>query len=320
MGMDKAPALRERFQGCLLGLAIGDGLGARFEGQAAENIRERYPSVDALIRNPPNNELWYTDDTQMMIGVAETLVENHEIVENRLCAAFVSNHVPSRGYGRGTRKVLEAMEDGKDFRQVANKNFPGGSLGNGAAMRVAPVGLLFRDDIARLSEQAKASALPTHQHPLGIEGAQILAFAVALASRGESFDRASFFAELLTRCATDGFSQKLAAAATTTSFDQVSSLGNGIEALDSVPTAIACFSLAPQSYATAVGSAVLLGGDTDTIAAMTGAMAGAYVGVTAIPSHLLSMLEDQVKGRTYIAGLADELHERYEGIHASRDC
>ena len=71
--MEPRPTTRERFQGCLLGLAIGDGLGARFEGQRAEHIRTRYPTVRALIDNPPNNELWYTDDTQMMIGVAETL-------------------------------------------------------------------------------------------------------------------------------------------------------------------------------------------------------------------------------------------------------
>jgi poly(ADP-ribose) glycohydrolase ARH3 len=319
MNMDKAPSLRERFQGCLLGLAIGDGLGARFEGQAAENIRGRYPSADTLIRNPPNKELWYTDDTQMMIGVAETLVENREINEERLCAAFVLNYVPSRGYGRGTRKVLEAMEDGKDYRLVAAANFPGGSLGNGAAMRVAPIGLFLRYDAARVTEQARASAIPTHQHPLGIKGAQVLAHAIALASRDETFDRAAFFAELIARCATEQFREKLAAAARMTSFDEVATLGNGIEALGSVPTAIACFSLAPQSFTTAVGSAILLGGDADTIGAMTGAIAGAFLGVAAIPSHLLNMLEDQVKGRTYIAGLADKLHERYEGDHATRD-
>ena len=153
--------------------------GLRFEGQTAEHIRARYPTVDALISNPPNNELWYTDDTQMMIGVAETLAEHHAILEDRLCAAFVANYVPSRGYGRGSRKVIEAMEDGKDYRHVASQVFPGGSLGNGAAMRVAPVGLLFREDHDRLWEQARLSALPTHLHPLGIEGAQVLALAVS---------------------------------------------------------------------------------------------------------------------------------------------
>src|SRR5258708_34607628 len=116
----------------------------------------------------------------MAIGVAEALIECGEIVEEKLCAAFVANYVPSRGYGRGVRVVLEAMEEGRDYRQVAAEHFPGGSFGNGAAMRVASVGLLFRDDRPRLGEQARLSALPTHVHPLGLQGAQILALAGAL--------------------------------------------------------------------------------------------------------------------------------------------
>ena len=281
--MENQPTTRDRFRGCLLGLAIGDGLGARFEGQPAAFVRGRYPTVRELIDNPPNNELWYTDDTQMAIGVAETLAEHHEIIEEKLCAAFVSNYVPSRGYGRGARKVLEAMEDGKDHRQAAATVFPGGSHGNGAAMRVAPVGLLFRDDCDRVWEQARASALPTHVHPLGIEGAQLLALAVAMASRARTLDRGTFFSELISRCVSDEFRRKLSTASETTSFDSVASLGNGIEALESVPTAIACFALAPMSYETAVAQTVFLGGDTDTIAAMTGALSGAFLAEARFP-------------------------------------
>jgi poly(ADP-ribose) glycohydrolase ARH3 len=310
--MEQRLPTRERFQGCLLGLAIGDSLGARFEGQPAEHIRARYPTVRDLIDNPPNNELWYTDDTQMAIGVAETLVDQHAIVEDKLCAAFVCNYVPSRGYGRGSRKVLEAMEDGKDHRQVAATVFPGGSHGNGAAMRVAPVGLFFRDDHNRVWEQARASALPTHVNPLGIEGAQALALAVAMASQSQTLVRGMFFAELISRSVSAEFRLKLATASEMTSFDEVAALGNGIEALESVPTAIACFVLAPMSYETAVAHAVFLGGDTDTIAAMTGALSGAFLGVKAIPGHLLQMLEDQGKGRTYIAALSDKLYDAYE--------
>jgi poly(ADP-ribose) glycohydrolase ARH3 len=312
MSTELRPTLRERFQGCLLGLAVGDALGARFEGQPTEFIRARYPTVDALINNPPNNELWYTDDTQMMIGVAETLAEHREIAQDQLCAAFVANYVPSRGYGRGARKVLEAMEDGKDYRQVAANVFPGGSRGNGAAMRVAPVGLVFRDYFDRVWDQARASSLPTHVHPLGIEGAQVLALAVAIASRLETFDRAAFFAELISRCVTNEFKQKLAVGAAAMTFDEAVALGNGIEASESVPTAIACFAIAPSSFETAVANAVFLGGDTDTIAAMTGAISAAFLGVNAIPDRLLQILEDQGKGRTYISILADRLHAVYE--------
>ena len=245
-------------------------------GSPPNTFGPRFPTVRELIDKPPNGELWYTDDTQMMIGVAETLVEHRAIVEDRLCAAFVANYVPSRGYGRGARKVLEAMEDGKDHRLVAATVLPGGSHGNGAAMRVAPVGLLFRDDGDRVWEQARASALPTHVHPLGVEGAQLLALPVALASQQQTFDRHWFFAELVSRCVTAEFREKLTAGSGMVSIDEVAALGNGIQALESVPTAIACFAVAPTSFETAVANAVFLGGDTDTIAAMTGAVAGAF--------------------------------------------
>ena len=136
--------LVERFQGALIGLTIGDALGGKFEGQTQSHIISRITSLDALI-NYPAKALWYTDDSQMMIGVAETLQKHQRIMEFSLCAAFVENYMPSRGYGRGARAIIEAMEEGRDYQFVANNIFPGGSYGNGAAMRVAPIGLFFRD-------------------------------------------------------------------------------------------------------------------------------------------------------------------------------
>ena len=68
--------------------------------------------------------------------------------------------------------VIEAIAEGGDWRRIAASHFPGGSLGNGAAMRVAPIGLLFNHDLDRVMVEARLSALPTHIHPLGIEGAQ----------------------------------------------------------------------------------------------------------------------------------------------------
>ena len=168
--MSRYIPLLERFQGCLLGLAVGDALGGRFEGQSPERIAERFPTPDALLTTTIFDRLDYTDDTQMAIGVAETLVENLEILEERLCHYFTINYLPSRGYGFGARAVLDAMEEGRDYRQVAAEHFPGGSFGNGAAMRVAPVGLFFHHDLEAVWEQARLSALPTHVHPLGIEG------------------------------------------------------------------------------------------------------------------------------------------------------
>lgn len=305
--MAKGLSLEDRFAGCLLGLAIGDALGSHFEGQPSDWIQRRYADAKALIENPPEAPWHYTDDTQMAIGVAEALLKDHEIVQDSLCEAFVTNYVPSRGYGRGARVVLDAMQEGQDYKHWTNELFPGGSFGNGAAMRVAPVGLLFHRDTDRLWEQARLSSLPTHVHPLGIEGAQLIALAVALCLRDQPFDRMGFLAELQARSVTSEFRQRLSIAERVQSRDDLLQLGNGIAAQDSAVTSIACFTLWPESYDQVIANAILIGGDTDTIAAMVGAISGAYLGVDAIPKHFLDRLEDDYKGRTYIMELAQRL-------------
>src|SRR5207244_12204525 len=108
----------------------------------------------------------------------------------------------------------------------AATHLPGGSFGNGAAMRVAPVGLLFRDRPDELWEQARLSALPTHTHPLGIEGAQLLAAAVAHASKATAFDRKAFYRELLGVATTEEFRWALGVAAELKPSDPVSGLGS----------------------------------------------------------------------------------------------
>jgi poly(ADP-ribose) glycohydrolase ARH3 len=304
--------LHDRFSGCLLGMAIGDALGGRFEGQSAEAIGSRFSSVAALMAYP-SDELWYTDDTQMAIGVAQTLVSEGQIREEILCRNFASNYVPSRGYGRGARAVIEAMEEGKDYRAVAAKFFPGGSYGNGAAMRVAPVGLVFHRDPVRLREQARLSALPTHVHPWGIESAELMALAVALVIRDQPFDRRAFFADLLAACQSHEFRQKLEQAERVASPGDLAPLGNGIEALESVPTAIASFALTPESFEQTIGNVILLGGDVDTIACMAGAISGAHLGRNGLPARLVDLLENGPQGRGFLEKLAVELLE--EGCH-----
>jgi poly(ADP-ribose) glycohydrolase ARH3 len=304
------PTVKDRFEGCLLGLAVGDALGGKFEAQSADAIRARFASSEQLIAYP-KEEIWYTDDTQMTIGLTEALIERAEVVQEILCRAFVANYLPSRGYGRGARAVLDAMEEGRDYRQVAEQHFAGGSFGNGAAMRVAPVGLLFRDDHRRLWDQAQLSALPTHLHPLGIEGAQLLALAVAICSRMTPFDRGDFFARLLAACTSTDYRAKMEEASRVRVPDDLAALGNRIEALHSVPTAIASFALTPESFEATISNVIFLGGDTDTLAAMAGALSGAYLGVGNLPKRLVDLLESSPKGRTYLQQLAGQLFAVY---------
>jgi poly(ADP-ribose) glycohydrolase ARH3 len=158
-------SLLDRFTGCLVGLAIGDALGAPYEGLTSDDIFYRFGEATHIVQNPDNDTLFYTDDTEMMLGVAELLASHGQMDPDLLMAAFVANYHPERGYGRGARQILEAAATGADWQTVAATIFPGGSLGNGAAMRVAPVGLLFHREEARLWDEAKRSALPTHLHP-----------------------------------------------------------------------------------------------------------------------------------------------------------
>jgi poly(ADP-ribose) glycohydrolase ARH3 len=304
--MSAAPTLEQRFVGCLLGLAVGDALGGRFEAQDADWIRDRCATAGQLMEYP-QDEIWYTDDAQMAIAVAETLVAHGEIVEESLCRAFAENYEPSRGYGWGARAVLEAILSGRDHREVAERHFPGGSFGNGAAMRVAPVGLLFRNDVKRLWEQARLSALPTHRHPLGVEGAQLLALAAGIASRIDRLDRAEFIGELSAACQSAEYRAKIDEAGRVQHPEQLAALGNGIEALQLVPTAIASFALTPESFELTVANVIFLGGDVDTMAAMGGALSGAFLGADRLPVRLLSLLENARKGRDDIMGLSKRL-------------
>jgi poly(ADP-ribose) glycohydrolase ARH3 len=298
---------RDRFLGCLLGQAVGDSLGAPFEGLPADFVYWHAGRVGELLDGPFDGPLRYTDDTQMMIGVAETLLTHGEIRPAALVERFVAHYDPERGYGTGARQLLEAAAAGKDWDRLAETIFPGGSFGNGAAMRVAPVGLVFAYDLAQVAEQAVASARTTHRHPLGIEGARLLALAVALASAGPPLDRRAFYKELARDCQQEEFIWQLRAARRLRRQHSLGFLGNSLPAHRSVVTAIACFTISPDSFVDCIERAIIQGDDTDTLAAMTGALCGAYHGAAAIPSRWVEQLERGPEGIDYLHTLADDL-------------
>ena len=305
-------SLTDRFRGCILGQAVGDAVAAPFEGMPADAIYYGFGSARKILAKPPVDELVYTDDTQMMIGIAETLIALGGIDEQHLCDAFVGNYDPGRGYGPGAREILEKVAAGGDWRELAKHIFPGGSLGNGAAMRAAPIGLLFHGDLDRVEREAERSSVVTHTHPVGIDGARLIALATALAMRMSVFNGKRFYAELMARAKTEEFRYQLSIASRLTLDDSVATLGNRLEADQSVVTAIACFTSHPSSYVDAVGRALGLGGDVDTLAAMTGALVGAHLGIGAVPGHLLQLLENGSKGRDFLLRLATDLLETHQ--------
>lgn len=311
MTQERLPNLRDRFLGCLLGLAVADAVAAPFEGMPADVIYYSFGSARKILAKPPVERLCYTDDTQMMIGVAEVLIERGAIDERDLMSAFVRNFDADRGYGAGAARLLKAAAAGEDWKALAGTLYPGGSLGNGAAMRVAPVGMAFRGDPDRVADEAERSARATHVHPIGIDSARILAVAVALAAGGGPIDPSSYYAQLIARARTEEFQHQLGIVSRLGRDDSLAAFGNGIEAHRSVVTSIACFTAHPDSFRDAVGRAIGLGGDVDTLAAMAGALSGARLGIGAVPAHLLHLLEDGPRGRDYLHQLALRLHDRF---------
>jgi poly(ADP-ribose) glycohydrolase ARH3 len=305
-----------QFQGCILGLAVGDALGAPFEGLDAITILQSFGPARKIVQAPPVEKLHYTDDTQMTIGLIESLLAHQTVNEDHLVSRFLANYDPRRGYGQGTRTLIAAIADKPDqWRQTRDTLFPdGGSWGNGGAMRVAPLGLLFSHDHDLLWRQAGLSAAATHAHPRAIQGAQLISLATALVAADPSISHKSLFAALSLRASDDEYRWLLSTASHFNSESPLNILGNSLEAHRSTVTAIACASLYPDHYLDAIARAIGLGNDTDTLAAMAGAIAGARLGIQAIPAHLLDLLEDQGKGKAYLYSLADQLYKLSQNL------
>jgi len=299
--------IKRKFLGSLLGVALGDAIGASWEGHRTAAKHEI--ELIARISHP----LRYTDDTHMTIGMAESLIECHGFDGNHMAERFIDNYSkePWRGYGPGPPRVFGLIKSGMAWDEAAGHIYQGGSFGNGAAMRIAPVGLFFWNDYTKLREVAYLSSRITHSHVLGMDGAALQAMAIALAvaeNPAMPLSSQSFLSCLINFATEDVYRTKIAQFSTLLGQphdrqEVVKQLGHGIEAFNSVPTAIFTFLAHPQDFVSTVIYAVSLGGDTDTIASMAGAIAGAYLGIDGLPSQWLGQLEN----RDYISNLADRL-------------
>jgi len=290
-----------KFIGCLIGTAIGDSLGARRAGSS------EFAEVADLSPR-------YTDDTAMTIAVAESLIEHKEFHYWHMADRFLKKYEqePWRRYGHTLSRVFRLMRNGKlGFGMIDRGIYPEGSFGNGAPMRIAPVGLMYYDDPHMLRDIAYNCAGITHSHELGLEGAALQACSVALAVLADPQDvKVAEYLGMLRMFAKPGpYQEKLKTIIalleeSPTREDIVAKLGTGGSSLESVPTAIYTF-LSTRSFKSAVIYAVSLGGDADTIGAMTGAIAGACYGIEGIPSQW----RETVENREYIEQLAKKLWE-----------
>ena len=296
----------ERFQGCLLGLALGDALGAAHEGGPLERL------LWGVIGTTIAGHIRWTDDTQMSLDVAESLIATGTLDLDDLAARFAGNYRWSRGYGQSTSRLLKRVARGMHWREANRTVHRDGSFGNGAAMRAPMVGLFFANRRSDLAAAARLSASVTHAHPLGMEGAALVASATAFALLNHP--AAEVLNAAASVCTLEPFVARVETAlqwfnsgADPTPADVAGQLGHGIGASESCVTAIyVAVRFLDRRYLELLEFITACGGDVDTIGAMAGAIWGAANGVTQLPAQELERLEQ----RERLMNIASSLHAR----------
>ncbi|MCI5120510.1 MAG: ADP-ribosylglycohydrolase family protein, partial [Candidatus Electrothrix sp. AUS4] len=165
---------QERICGAVLASALADAFGAPYEGGPIERLLWR-------ILGKRHGKRRWTDDTQMSVDVMESLLACKRVNQNDLALRFARSYRWTRGYGPGAGKLLKRIRRGEAW-QVANRAiYPNGSLGNGGAMRSAPIGLFYgAGRERRLVRAVREATVVTHAHPVGQDGAVVIALTTAL--------------------------------------------------------------------------------------------------------------------------------------------
>jgi ADP-ribosylglycohydrolase len=279
----------------LVGLSVGDALGGPFQGAAFDLERGAY--------EPPTDHPWmWTDDTQMALSVVEILTSTGTIDQDELALGFGRRFKSRRGYGFSMLYLLPRLRRGEDWRQLREMVFPGGSFGNGSAMRVAPLGAYFSGQaMDRVVTEATWSAEVTHSHPEAVGGAIAVAVAAWLAARHrhQSAQPAQdLIAEALAALDPElevsrglATAEELGPAAPLEEAVRLMGNGSRVSCQDTVPLAVWIASRHLDDFEAAVRLAVRAGGDTDTVAAIVGGIVAAHVGIEGIPARWLHAVE-----------------------------
>ncbi|MFC5826072.1 ADP-ribosylglycohydrolase family protein [Nonomuraea insulae] len=261
--------LLARAAASLHGLALGDAFGSQFFVPA---------NRDALSSRllPPAPWQW-TDDTEMACSIYRVLADHGTIDQDELAASFATRHDFDRGYGPATNRLLRLVREGGDWRALSAELFDGkGSWGNGAAMRVAPLGAWFADDLTRVVRQAALSAQVTHTHPEAVAGAIAVAVATAVTvsepdlSAGHFLDRVS--AHVPASMVLDGITEARQLLTISDPTLAARMLGNGrhVTAHDTVPFTLWVTARVRHDFEAAMWTTAAAGGDVDTTCAIVG--------------------------------------------------
>ncbi|MHB8840600.1 MAG: ADP-ribosylglycohydrolase family protein [Candidatus Aquicultor sp.] len=301
--------IEDRFIGCLLGLAIGDALGSRVEGYSPEAVQRSNVDMTEFL-----DELWswsrgrWTDDTKMALALAGSIVDAHGFDPEQAAKRYLDWYTSGdlRGIGKITQQSLENLKEGASWRNSGVK--ADWAAGNGTAMRVAPIGLLNVNTIDNLWRNAADDAKITHNNHEAINGSFAVAFAVSRLAKGD-IEPDKLIPEVLNLLHPSDVLLRLEASQKLfeqggASQDALADLGTSGYVVETVASSFYCFITSQDSYETAVYNAIRGGNDTDTTAAITGALSGAYLGFEGIPLKWREEVEDS----PIIERLATELY------------
>lgn len=290
----------------LTGLAIGDALGMPFETHphTSDALRQWDGSFQSGATNnlqPQRKPGEWTDDTKMAMELAKSLIESSCYNPVLAAANYIEWYRTGdlRGIGKATREAMDRLILGHHWNGSGVLH----AQGNGPSMRIAPMGVFYRHSLLTVAEMTRVDAWITHRSQEAQEGAVAVALAVALLAEGAVKKNGLIRPVLhLLQGGTDGFStltesrleelDKFLASEPSfaQSFRYLIDKGTKAVTDQTVPAAFLCF-MATDSFKGAVDMAVRAGGDTDTVGAITGALAGTYYGKEQVEPYL-DLLEE----------------------------
>lgn len=342
--MSAAPT-RERFRGCIAGQALGDALGFVLEGQPPEVCRryaeERLEGGRLPRRGRGNLPVGqYSDDTQLAREALQSYAECGDFCPEdyarRISDIFAEERIV--GGGQSTREAASRLAEGVPWREAGT---PPPSAGNGSAMRAGPIGLLYHDEPEALAKAAVEQGIITHRDERCSAGAVAIAGAVALAVSGP-VERLEFlgriaemvrpveqrFADLLGELSgwlalpPERAAVRIAGAGAEARHAELAEGWAGITpfVVPSVLWSLYAFLRSPDDCLQTIRTAIAVGGDVDTTAAMAGAISGAHLGLEAVPQDLARKLTDRGSwGLEELCALADECHRIRRGASSGEE-
>jgi len=307
--------IKKQIKGCLVGVAAGDAMGMPSSMMSPETIKKIFGYIDQFLPAPPGHIIHdgmaagaVTDDTQQTLLFADSIIARQGVDPEDIAQRLIQwgeqiRAFESMAVGPSSLRALYAIKSGKSIHEAGRAGDT-----NGAVMRIAPVGILGFGDRDKTMDLVSRACIPTHNTNIAIAGASAIAMAIGQALKGDQdvdsliqsaigiiepamqLGNIWYSASILDRAnlALDIVKRTKDRAEALEKLYRV--IGAGVQISETVPTCLALTRLVDGDPVQGVIAAANLGGDCDTIGAITGAICGAIRGIDAFPGDWVQLL------------------------------